>query len=53
MTDFLKDLAALAAITLAVLAVTMLAYGIEPCEQEDSRNCYWNAQARGNGHGGR
>jgi hypothetical protein len=53
MTGLLKDLAALAAVALAVTGFAMLAYGFNPppCEQEDSSNCYWDAQTRGNGHG--
>lgn len=26
-------------------------YRFTPCAREDSRNCYWDAQTRGNGHG--
>jgi len=26
-------------------------YGLEPCVTEDSDNCYWDAELRGNGKG--
>lgn len=33
----------------ATLVVGVTALG--PCEQEDSRNCYWDASEQGNGQG--
>lgn len=32
-----------------MLLLSLLSF--EPCEQEDSSACYWNAQTMGNGQG--
>ena len=34
-----------------VTLIVLLALAFPPCALEDSNNCYWDASARGNGHG--
>lgn len=43
------DLAPLAAVLF--VGLLMLLTTVPPCQTEDDRNCYWNAQTMGNGSG--
>lgn len=37
--------------TLVIRFNTGSKWRVVPCKWEDSRNCYWDARSRGNGHG--
>jgi hypothetical protein len=51
-TSFFAYLAAFTMIlSFSVISGVMNAGGLPPCEYEDSRNCYWDAQEMGNGEG--
>jgi len=43
--------AALCAVLLSAAAGSLAAVMSTPCATEDSANCYWDAQSRGNGRG--